>query len=115
MILKYKSGNNAWVYKHIGDVTIGKADISEVISKYIDKNTGKININKDNFSNALIDIYEVFRKVIGSISYSHTVESTKELMKYTQYVLAKENDNVLYITSEAYLMSDNGKTIERLL
>jgi len=53
MILKYKSGNNAWVYKHVGDITIGKADISEVISKYIDKDTGKININKDNLGKQL--------------------------------------------------------------
>lgn len=128
MILKYKKGNNAWVYKKVNDVTIGKADITDIINKYINKNTGKIDITDFNYDEAADLIINRFQESLQhGISYGYVKDTIKEVLENPIHLLIEESKDddfegfkrttysVMFINTETYLMTDEGKTIERLL
>lgn len=119
MILKYKKkDSSAWFYEHVGNVIIGKVDFSNIITKYISKDSGEPDINDDNFSDVFNNVYDAVEKEVGRNSLTGDIDSIKDLLKKTYYVIVKENNyngNLKLISTEAYLMTDEGKTIERLL
>ena len=67
MILKFKrrSNSNAWYYEQFNNAIIGKIDFSSVVTKYINKDTGKLEVNKENYPNILEDISQVVQNEIG--------------------------------------------------
>jgi hypothetical protein len=122
MILKYKLENGSWRFVTLNDFTVGKVDITEVYNKYLDKETGKVNLSYCSSGDS--GGWEI-RKLFDNVSYyddstksniSRILYDEKVINKYMHYIVVSYNEgNCLVLYDEAYLMSDEGKTIEKLM
>jgi hypothetical protein len=122
MILKYKTKNDAWVYKTLKDFFVSELDIFDVVCKHTDRGLKVLDLTTGNCNNeALFDILNIINKTFDNI-YSFNL-CTYELTCSSKYILIGYSDgnNEIYkydciiINKEAYLMNDDGKTIEKLI
>jgi hypothetical protein len=122
VILKYKLDNGAWRFISLSDFTSCKVDTTELYNSYIDDTRDKL---KFDYCSCINDeAYFQFEQLFKKAAYYNLVESNFNLImineniinKYTHYLVVSFNyiyDYILY--DEAYLMSDEGKTIEKLM
>lgn len=126
MILKFKrgKGSNAWHYEQLSNAVIGRVDFSSIITKYINKDTGKLDINLDNYNEIKNDVRYIIENEIGYSYFlngyvENIIKELQIILKNTNYIIVKNRnhnkDDVKLIATEAYLMLDDGKTIERLI
>lgn len=120
MILKYKLENGSWRYITLTDFVIGKVDITEVYNKYLDKETGKFQIEYCGYTDDVYELTRLFERVAYYPFNTYDIRSilrkndiVNKHMNYTVISYNKDNNLILY--NEAYLMSDSGKTIEKLM
>lgn len=119
MILKYKLKNGSWRFIGLTDFVVGKVDISEVYNKYLDKETGKLN-PKDESGFPRFELKNLFEQAAYyKLEFNDTYDilyNNEIINKYMHYgVISYNNDKCLVLYDEAYLMSDEGKTIEKLM
>lgn len=127
MILKYKQDNGRWRFITLTDFSVGKVDITDIYNKYIDDETGKFNPNSKKAKDSL-EIYQAIGKLFqGAADYNiysqanRLIYNPEIIDKHMHYLVVSLNDlndgksDVLIIYNEAYLMSDEGKTIEKLM
>jgi len=126
MILKYKLNDSTWKYKSAKDITVSKVDIRDIINKHMDKITGTI-IPSDDINEELCDIFckaNIFANcgeaiVNATVDYKTNKFHPEQLLKYWSLLLIDfynlENRDTIILHSETYLMTDDGKTIERLM
>jgi hypothetical protein len=119
MILKYKMKNGAWRFITLNDFTVAKIDITDTYNKHIDEETGKVELvycgGKDT-SREIIDLFysASFYKLNDSNKYE--IFNDNIINKYMNYIVISYNEKFdLILYDEAYLMSDEGKTIEKLM
>ena len=122
MVIKYRTKNEAWVYKTLKDFFISELDIFDIVFKYTNNGTKVLELTTGMHDNEAL--YEILNKINKTFDdmYSFNL-CTYELTCATKYLLVGYSDdnnerykyNCIIINKEAYLMSDEGKTIERLI
>ncbi|HHT97024.1 MAG TPA: hypothetical protein GXZ90_03920 [Clostridiales bacterium] len=129
MILKYKLDNGRWKWVTLKNFSIDKLDITNIYNKYIDKDTGVIDYASLD-GDIGYEIYSEFKALFqNAADYdihhdAHNILYDKNIInKHMTYLVVSFEEGVsdskkgesIIIYNEAYLMSDEGRTIEKLL